>query len=153
MCPCVHSSGIHDSQDAETAEMPADGAQTRTWHVTVECCSATRMSEITLLLQQHGRNQRLSCRVKKNKTNAARCRSLWSLKGDTDESIYETDAQTDLLPSTGPWETGAVGAGISRCTLLYMTWINGKVLPYSTGSCVQHLMLNYSGKEYERVCM
>ena len=64
MYPCVHSRTIHSSQDVETAEMPTDRGQMQTWRVTEECCSAMRMDEITLLLQQHGCNQRLSCQVK-----------------------------------------------------------------------------------------
>ena len=42
--------------------------------------------------------------------------------------------------------------GISRFKLLYIEWIN-KVLLYSTGKCVQHLVINHNGKEYEKECV
>ena len=38
--------------------------------------------------------------------------------------------------------------GISRCKLLYIGWINNKVLLYSTGNCIQCLVINHNGKEY-----
>ena len=41
------------------------------------------------------------------------------------------------------WEVG-----ISRCQLLYLGWINNKVLLYSTGSYIQDPMINHDGKEY-----
>ena len=40
------------------------------------------------------------------------------------------------------WEVG-----VSRCKLLYIERIN-KVLLYSTGNCIQYLMINHNGKEY-----
>ena len=40
--------------------------------------------------------------------------------------------------------------GISRCQLLYIEWINHKVLLYSTGTHVQYPVINPNGKEYER---
>ena len=40
-------------------------------------------------------------------------------------------------------------AGVSRCKLLYIEWINNKVLLYSTGNYIQYPMINYNGKEYE----
>ena len=41
------------------------------------------------------------------------------------------------------WEAGA-----SRCKLLYIEWINNKVLLYSTGNYIQYPMINHNGKEY-----
>ena len=41
------------------------------------------------------------------------------------------------------WEVG-----ISRCKLLYIEWINNKVLLYITENYIQHLMKNHNGKEY-----
>ena len=38
--------------------------------------------------------------------------------------------------------------GISRCKLLYIGWINNKVLLHSTGNYTQYLVKNYNGKEY-----
>jgi len=39
---------------------------------------------------------------------------------------------------------------ISRCKLLYIEWINSKVLLHSTGNCGQYPAINHSGKEYEK---
>ena len=38
--------------------------------------------------------------------------------------------------------------GASRCKLLYIGWINNKVLLYSTGNYIQCLGVNPNGKEY-----
>ena len=40
--------------------------------------------------------------------------------------------------------------GVSRCKLLYIEWINNKVLLYSTGNYIQYPMINHSQKEYEK---
>ena len=40
--------------------------------------------------------------------------------------------------------------GISRCKLLYIEWINNKVLLYSTGNYIQYPVINHNGKEYEK---
>ena len=69
--------------------------------------------------------------------------SMWNLKHDTNELIYETDSQTQItdlwLPSGragGRWMDREFG--ISRCKLLYIEWINNKVLLYSTGNYIQY---------------
>ena len=41
-------------------------------------------------------------------------------------------------------------AGISRCKLLYIEWINNKVLLYSTGKYIQYPLINHNGKEYKK---
>ena len=38
-------------------------------------------------------------------------------------------------------------AGVSRCKLLYIEWMN-KVLLYSTKNYSQYPMINHNGKEY-----
>ena len=40
--------------------------------------------------------------------------------------------------------------GISRCKLLYIGWINNKVLLYSTGNYIQYPVINHNGKDYEK---
>ena len=37
---------------------------------------------------------------------------------------------------------------VSRCKLLYIEWINNKVLLYNTGNYIQYPMRNHNGKEY-----
>ena len=40
--------------------------------------------------------------------------------------------------------------GISGCKVVYIGWINNKVLLYSTGNCIQYLVINHKGKEYKK---
>ena len=37
-------------------------------------------------------------------------------------------------------------AGVSRCKLLHIGWINNKVLLYSTGNYIQYPVINHNGK-------
>ena len=43
--------------------------------------------------------------------------------------------------------------GISRGKLLYIGWINNKVLLYRTGNYIQHPVVNHNGKERIYICM
>ena len=43
--------------------------------------------------------------------------------------------------------------GISRCQLLYIDWINNKILLCSTGNCIQYAVINHNGKEYIYICI
>ena len=36
------------------------------------------------------------------------------------------------------------------CKLVYIGWINNKVLLYSTGNYIQYAVMNQKGKEYEK---
>ena len=38
--------------------------------------------------------------------------------------------------------------GISMCKLLFIEWINNKVLLYSKGNYIQHQAINHNGEEY-----
>ena len=49
----------------------------------------------------------------------------------------------------GWWRRDGLEFEISRCKLLYIEWINNKVLLYSTGSYIQYPMINHNGKEYD----
>ena len=66
---------------------------------------------------------------------------MQNLKYDTSELIYETetDSQTQImnlwLPRGWGWRNG-VEFGISGCKLLYIEWIDNKVLLYSTWKCI-----------------
>ena len=40
--------------------------------------------------------------------------------------------------------------GDGRCKLLYIGWINNKVLLYSTGHYIQYPVINHNGKEYKK---
>ena len=43
--------------------------------------------------------------------------------------------------------------GVSRCKLLYIEWINNKVLLYSTGNHIHYPVINRNAKEYEKQCI
>ena len=40
--------------------------------------------------------------------------------------------------------------GIDRCKLVYIGWINNKVLLYSTGNYIQYPVINQNRKEYKK---
>ena len=40
--------------------------------------------------------------------------------------------------------------GTGRCKLLYIEWINNKVLLYSTGNYIQYPVTSHNGKEDEK---
>lgn len=40
--------------------------------------------------------------------------------------------------------------GNSRCQLVYIWWINYKVLLYSPGNCIRYLVINHDGKELKK---
>ena len=76
---------------------------------------------------------------------------MWNLKYDANEPIYETESwayRTDLqLPKRGELGKGIEWeVWVSRCKLLYLEWINNKVLLYSTENDIQYSMKNYNGK-------
>ena len=41
--------------------------------------------------------------------------------------------------------------GISRCKVVYIGWINNEVLLHSTWNYIQDPVINYNGKEYEKI--
>jgi len=43
------------------------------------------------------------------------------------------------------WECGT-----SRCKLLYIAWLNSKVLWYSIGNYIQYSVINHNGKETKK---
>ena len=42
---------------------------------------------------------------------------------------------------------------VSRCKLLYIEWINNKILLYSTWNCIQYTVIKHNGKDYEKECI
>ena len=43
------------------------------------------------------------------------------------------------------------GFGVSKCNLVYIEWINNKVLLYSTGSYIQYSVINHNAKDMKKV--
>ena len=39
-------------------------------------------------------------------------------------------------------------AGVSRCKLLYIEWINNRIQPYDTGDHIQYAVIKHNGKQY-----
>ena len=62
----------------------------------------------------------------------------------------ETDIENGLVVAKGEGVGGEMEreVGVSRCKLLYLGWINSKVLLHSTGNYIQYPMINRNGKEY-----
>ena len=52
-------------------------------------------------------------------------------------------AKREVVEGVMMWE-----AGVGRCKLLYIEWINNKILLYSTENYIQYPMINHNGKEY-----
>ena len=60
------------------------------------------------------------------------------------------DIENRLVVTKGEGDGGGMEweFGVSRCQLLYIGWINSKVLLYSTENYVQYPVINHNGKEY-----
>ena len=76
---------------------------------------------------------------------------MWTLKYDTNELIYETETYSETQ-RTDKGDEGGMNweSGVSRYKLLYIVWINNKVLWYSTRNSIQHPVINHNGKENEK---
>ena len=55
-----------------------------------------------------------------------------------------------MLPRSGGSGGKDWKFGINRDRILYIGWINDKVLLYSTANRIQYPVTNYNGKEYEK---
>ena len=62
------------------------------------------------------------------------------------------DIENRLVVAKGEGVGGGIEweVGVSGCKLLYIEWINNKVLLYSTENYIQYPMINHSGKEYKK---
>ena len=60
-----------------------------------------------------------------------------------------TDIENILVVAKGEGNGGGKDweVGISRCKLLYIRWIDNKVLLYSTGNSTQYSVMPYMGKK------
>ena len=80
---------------------------------------------------------------------------MWNLKYDTNELNYEIEAgmqKTDLWLTKGEGEGGMDWEfGTSRPKLLYIEWINNKVLLYTAWNYIQYLIINHNGKELFKI--
>ena len=65
----------------------------------------------------------------------------------------QADAQTQKTNLQLPKRKGGgknQNYEINRCTIPYIKQVNNKALAYSTGNYIQHLVINYSGKESKK---
>ena len=73
---------------------------------------------------------------------------MWNLKDNTKECKQTHRHREQTCVCQGgekDWEFG-----ISRYKLLYIGWINNKVLVYSIGNYIQYPVINHNGKEYQK---
>ena len=63
------------------------------------------------------------------------------------------DKENRLVVAKGEGVEGGLEweGGVSRGQLVYMEWVNNKVLLYSTGKYIQYPVINHNGKEYEKI--
>ena len=83
---------------------------------------------------------------------------MWNLKYDTNSSAKQKQTHTQITKLWLPRRTGDGGVmyqkfGISRCKLLYIGWINNKVLLYNIENHIQYPVINQNGKKYEKECV
>ena len=80
---------------------------------------------------------------------------MWNLKYDTKWTYLQsrnrlTDIENRVVVAKGECVGGGMGwdFGISICKLLYMEWINNKVLLCSTGNYSHYPVIIHNGEEY-----
>ena len=62
------------------------------------------------------------------------------------------DIESRLVVAKGKEGQGRQGMGVGICggKLLYIGWINNKVLLYNTGNYIQYRVITHNAKEYEK---
>ena len=79
---------------------------------------------------------------------------IWNLKNDTNELIYKTEISSNienkLMVTTV--ERGVINYefGINRYSPLFIKQINNKDLLYSTGNCIQYLVIMYNERTLKK---
>ena len=71
------------------------------------------------------------------------------------KQIQDVESRLIVVKREAGWGRYGVGVWVSRCKLLYVEWINNKVLLYSTGNYIQYSMTNHNAEEYlkkEKIC-
>ena len=58
--------------------------------------------------------------------------------------------QTGGFQRGGCWKRDGVGGWGQQIKLLYMEWLNNKILLYNTEKYTQYPMINHSGNEYKK---
>ena len=79
--------------------------------------------------------------------------TLCQLRPDKTSVDWTWGTDLWLLRGRGPGGGTHWEFGISRCELLYIHWINNKVLLCSTGNYIQYPVVNHNRKEYQKEYM
>ena len=80
---------------------------------------------------------------------------MWNPRKMTQTNLFTTEKQTHRHRKQSYGSQRERGRDkleyeINRCTLLYIKYKNNKDLLYSTGDCIQYIIINYcSGKNYK----
>ena len=82
---------------------------------------------------------------------------MWNLKIQYKSTYLQNKTRLPDIENRRGVAKGEGGKGgkewefrISRGKLLYIGWINKKVILYSTGNHIQYSVTNHNGKEYEK---
>ena len=79
---------------------------------------------------------------------------LWWWSGNTENELKESSFKTVRIPV--PWYLNKIfnkrlgmewEVAVSKCKLLYIEWINNKVLLHCTENYIQYPMINHNGKK------
>ena len=88
------------------------------------------------------------------KSNTKKLTYKWSWRKDTSvisgRSKYKSSPELWFLRGKGSGGGVSWEFGISRCKLVYIEWINNKILLYSPGNYIQYPVINHNGKENEK---
>ena len=72
---------------------------------------------------------------------------MWNLKYGTNEPIYETEIDSQILPCGCQGNIGMdCKFGTSKCKLVDTEWIKRKILLYKTENHIQYPGINHYGK-------
>ena len=81
----------------------------------------------------------------------------WNLKYNTNELIYKTETNSQIREHTyrsqGEGDEGGMAweFGIRTYKVLQIEKTSNKVLLYSTGNYIKYPVINWNGKEYEKM--
>ena len=64
--------------------------------------------------------------------------------------VTEQLMEKRLVVASGGEEEGRMEleVRVSRCELLFTEWRDNRILPYSTGTCIQYSVINHHEKDY-----
>ena len=141
----MFTAALFTTAETETTSMSI-GERIKMWHIyTTEDYSAIQKNEVMPPAATRMQPE-ITARKCRERQMPGDITYMWNQKYDTNEPIYktETDSWTENrqvfahgegVKGGNEWE-----AGVSRCQLLHIKWINNKILlpMYSTGNYIQN---------------